>query len=127
MHGLTGGSWKRSRHSVTPTEKNNLTRNRVVPNGSVVYNRTTPPRQFPTLLRYGHSARRFSKIRTYAWTRLAHYISERHGRARGFGSWVLTDQRVNDLGLISMSGIVVPPRPFKDWRIRPNAGGERRR
>ncbi len=49
MHGLTGGSWKRSRHPVTATEKNNLTRNRVVPNGSVVYNRTTPPRQFPTL------------------------------------------------------------------------------
>ena len=84
-------------------------------------------RGWAAYFRYGHSARRFSKIRTYAWIRLAHYISERHGRARGFGSWVLTDQRVNDLGLISMSGIVVPPRPFKDWRIRPNAGGERRR
>jgi hypothetical protein len=127
MHGLMGGSWKRSGHQAMATEKNNPTGNRAGPNGSVTYRRTMPPRQLSTLLRYGHSARRFSKIRTYAWTRLAHYISERHGRARGFGSWVLTDQRVNDLGLISMSGIVVPPRPFKDWRIRPNAGGERRR
>jgi RNA-directed DNA polymerase len=70
-------------------------------------------RGWTAYFRYGHSARRFSKIRTYAWTRLAHYISDRHGRARGFGSWVLSDWRVNDLGLISMSGIVIPPRPSR--------------
>jgi len=26
-----------------------------------------------------------------------------------------------------MSGIVVAPYPFKDWRVKPNAAGERRR
>jgi hypothetical protein len=33
----------------------------------------------------------------------------------------------DQLGLITLSGIVVDPRPFRDWRGRPNAGGERRR
>jgi len=83
-------------------------------------------RGWAAYFRYGHSAHRFSKIRTYAWTRLARYISERHGRARGFGWWVLINQS-NDLGLISLYGTVVSPRPFKDWRVKPNAGGERRR
>jgi RNA-directed DNA polymerase len=75
---------------------------------------------------YGHSGERFRKIRRYAWTRLARYISERHGRARGFGWWVLINQ-TDDLGLINLDGTVVSPRPFKDWRVKPNAGGERRR
>jgi hypothetical protein len=30
MHGLTGGSWKRSRHRATVTEKNDPTGNRTV-------------------------------------------------------------------------------------------------
>jgi RNA-directed DNA polymerase len=83
-------------------------------------------RGWSAYFRYGQSAHRFSKIRRYAWIRLAHYISERHGRARGFGWWVLIDQS-NDLGLISLYGTVVSPRPFKDWRVKPNAAGERRR
>jgi RNA-directed DNA polymerase len=82
-------------------------------------------RGWAAYFRYGHSAQRFSKIRTYAWARLAHYISERHGRARAFGRWVLADTA--GLGLISLYGTVVSPRPFKDWRAKPNAGGERRR
>jgi RNA-directed DNA polymerase len=82
-------------------------------------------RGWAAYFRYGHSAERFSKIRTYAWARLAHYISERHGRVRAFGRRVLADSA--SLGLISMYGTVVSPRPFKDWRVKPNAGGERRR
>ena len=31
------------------------------------------------------------------------------------------------LGLISLDGTVVAPRPFRDWRARPNAAGEERR
>ncbi len=127
MHGLTGGSWKRSRHPVTATEKNNLTRNRVVPNGSVVYNRTTPPRQFPTLLRYGNSAVRFEKIMHHVWTRIALVIAKRHKRSRAYGWSVLAYQSPDHFGLISLSGTVVAPRPFKDWREKPNADGERRR
>src|SRR5207245_1730484 len=77
--------------------------------------------------RYGNSAARFEKIRSYARMRLALFISKRHRRARGFGWSVVTYQSPNQLGLITLSGIVVDPRPFRDWRERPNAGGERRR
>lgn len=83
-------------------------------------------RGWAAYFRYGHSGQRFRKIRRHAWTRLARYISERHGRARGFGWWVLINQ-TDDLGLINLDGTVVSPRPFKDWRVKPNAGGERRR
>ena len=37
------------------------------------------------------------------------------------------DPVTNQLGLIRLDGIVVAPRPNRDWRGRPNAGGERRR
>jgi RNA-directed DNA polymerase len=84
-------------------------------------------RGWAAYFRYGHSTSRFSKIRQHAWTSLARYVSKRHRRARRFGRWVLSNPAVNDLGLVSMSGIVVSPRPFKDWRVKPNAGGERRR
>ena len=33
----------------------------------------------------------------------------------------------DELGLISLYGIVVAPRAAKPWREKPNAGGERRR
>jgi hypothetical protein len=33
----------------------------------------------------------------------------------------------DQLGLVGLIGIVVAPRPFRDWREKPNAGGERRR
>ena len=36
-------------------------------------------------------------------------------------------QSPNQLGLITLDGIVAAPRPFRAWRERPNAGGERRR
>ena len=59
--------------------------------------------------------------------RLALFISKRHRRSRAFGWSVVTYQSPNQLGLITLSGIVVDPRPFRDWRGKPNAGGERRR
>jgi RNA-directed DNA polymerase len=77
--------------------------------------------------RFGNSAARFCKIRNYARMRLALFISKRHRRSRAFGWSVVTYQSPNQLGLITLSGIVVDPRPFRDWRERPNAGGERRR
>ena len=40
MHGLTGGSWKRSRDRTTATEKNDPTGNRAVTSGSVTYRRS---------------------------------------------------------------------------------------
>ena len=77
--------------------------------------------------RFGNSAARFEKIRSYARMRLALFLSKRFRRSRGFGWSVVTYQSPNQLGLITLSGIVVDPRPFRDWRGRPNAGGERRR
>ena len=77
--------------------------------------------------RFGNSAARFEKIRNYARMRLALFISKRHRRSRAFGWSVVTYQSPDQLGLITLSGIVVDPRPFRDWRGRPNAGGERRR
>ena len=77
--------------------------------------------------RFGNSAARFEKIRNYARMRLALFISKRHRRSRGFGWSVVTYQSPNQLGLVTLSGIVVDPRPFRDWRGKPNAGGERRR
>ncbi|WP_326829502.1 group II intron reverse transcriptase/maturase [Streptosporangium sp. NBC_01810] len=76
--------------------------------------------------RYGHSARRFSKIREFAWMRLALFLSRKHRRSRSYGRGVLK-RSLSDLGLISLYGIVVAPRAGKPWRERPNAGGERRR
>ena len=64
---------------------------------------------------------------SHAWTRIALVIAKRHKRSRAYGWSVLAYQSPDHLGLISLSGIVVAPRPFKDWREKPNAGGERRR
>ena len=77
--------------------------------------------------RYGHSAARFAKIRNYAIQRLAIFIGKRHKRGRRFGLNVVACQPADYCGLISMSGIVVPPRANKPWRERPDTGGERRR
>jgi RNA-directed DNA polymerase len=33
----------------------------------------------------------------------------------------------NQIGLIDLDGSVVTPSPFRDWRGKPNAGGEGRR
>ena len=77
--------------------------------------------------RYGHSARCLSKIRHYAWMRLALFISKKHRRSRHFGWQVMLNAPRPDMGLVSLYGITVAPRAGKPWRERPNAGGERRR
>jgi RNA-directed DNA polymerase len=77
--------------------------------------------------RYGHSARRLSKIRRYAQLRLALFISKKHRRSRNFGWHVLLDAPPRALRLVSLYGITVPPRAGKPWREKPNAAGERRR
>ena len=84
-------------------------------------------RGWAAYFRYGNSAVRFEKIMHHVWTRMALVIAKRHKRSRAYGWSVLAYQSPDHLGLISLSGTVVAPRPFKDWRGRPNAGGERRR
>ena len=77
--------------------------------------------------RYGNSARHFDKIRSYALLRLALVVAKRHHRSRAWGWSRVCFQVPDQLGLIDLNGIVVAPRPFKPWRERSNAGGERRR
>jgi RNA-directed DNA polymerase len=84
-------------------------------------------RGWANYFRYGNSARHLDKIRNYALERLALVVAKRHHRSRAFGWSVVAFQSPNQLGLISLDGIVVAPRPGRDWRGRPNAGGERRR
>jgi RNA-directed DNA polymerase len=77
--------------------------------------------------RYGHPARRLSKIRRYARMRRALFISRKHRRSRNFGWQVMLSSSPGDLGLVSLYGITVAPRAGKPWRGKPDAGGERRR
>jgi RNA-directed DNA polymerase len=84
-------------------------------------------RGWAAYFRYGNSARHFDKIMGYARMRVAGVIAKRHRRSRGFGWSVLAFQSPNYLGLINLDGTVYAPRPFRAWREKPNAGGERRR
>jgi len=62
--------------------------------------------------------------------RLALVIAKRHRRSRRsrrFGWSVVAFQSPGQLWLITLPEIIVAPRPFRDWRGKPNAGGERRR
>jgi RNA-directed DNA polymerase len=77
--------------------------------------------------KYGNSAHRFGVIREYVLMRMALFIGKRHKRSRGFGRYVVSYASPDHLGLVSLAGNVVAPRPFRDWRGKPNAGGERRR
>jgi group II intron reverse transcriptase/maturase len=84
-------------------------------------------RGWAAYFRYGNSARHFDKIRGYLRMRLALVISKRHRRSRAFGWSVVSYASANQLGLINLDGTVAAPRPFRAWRVTPNAGGERRR
>jgi group II intron reverse transcriptase/maturase len=68
--------------------------------------------------RYGNSALVLGQIRNYALTRLALWLSKRGKRRRAWG-WGMTQVLVspNNLGLISLDGMVVPPRPFRAWKV----------
>jgi group II intron reverse transcriptase/maturase len=77
--------------------------------------------------RYGNSARCFSQLQWYAGMRLGLFVAKRHRRGRGFGRWVVGVASPDRLGLVSLDGTVVAPRPNRPWRRMPNAGGERRR
>jgi len=84
-------------------------------------------RGWAAYFRFGNSTHHFEKVRDYMRMRLALLISKRHNRSRAFGRSVVFFQSPNHLGLISLDGIVAAPRPFRAWRVTPNAGGERRR
>ena len=65
--------------------------------------------------RYGNSAHAFDKIRNYALMRLALFLAKRHQRGRAWG-FAQIYRSPDQLGLISLNGIVVAPRPNRAWR-----------
>ena len=67
--------------------------------------------------RYGNSARILGQIRNYALQRLAIWLSKKGNRRRAW-RWGLKQLLLspNRMGLISLDGTVVAPRPFRDWR-----------
>jgi group II intron reverse transcriptase/maturase len=75
--------------------------------------------------RYGNATRWFDSIRGYALMRLARFVALRHQRPPSYG-WAVAYGPTN-LGLISLDGSVIAPRPNRGWREKPNAGGEGRR
>jgi len=93
----------------------------------IVTNMNRFVRGWVVYFRYGNSTRLFEKIQGYMRMRLALVISKRHKRSRGFGRSVVYFQSPDYLGLVSLVGLVAAPRPFRAWRVTPNAGGERRR
>ena len=66
--------------------------------------------------RYGNSARQFNLIQAHAHSRLALFVAKRHQRSRAYGWRVVTYVSPNRMGLISLSGTVVAPRPHRPWR-----------
>lgn len=78
-------------------------------------------RGWAAYFRFGNSSRHFNKIRSYARMRMALVLRKRHRRSRGFGWSVVAFQSPDQLGLVTLSGIVVAPRPFRDWRGTLNA------
>jgi hypothetical protein len=112
MHGLTGGGWKRGVGHGQDESCPGETPGR----GAETYRRSTPPRQPPTLLRYGNSTREFDKISTFAMARLALFLAKRHKRSRAWGWRLVAYQAPDRLGLISLTGTVAAPRPNRGWR-----------
>jgi len=77
--------------------------------------------------RFGNSADRFAVIREFTRMRMVLFVAKKHKRSRGFGRWVVSYASPDHLGLVGLAGNVVAPRPFRDWRGKPNAAGEQRR
>jgi RNA-directed DNA polymerase len=66
--------------------------------------------------RYGNSAIAFDKITYHALVRLANFIAIRHDRSERYGWWAVVHQSPDRLGLISLDGTIVAPRPNRRWR-----------
>jgi group II intron reverse transcriptase/maturase len=86
-------------------------------------------RGWAAYFRYGNSAAQFDKINRYTRMRMAIFVAKRHRRSRAFGWYVVAFASPNQLGLIDLTtnGTIASPRPFRAWRVTPNAGGQRRR
>ena len=72
-------------------------------------------RSWAGFFRYGNSAWAFDKVRSYALMRLALFVAKRHKRGRAWGFSMLY-RSPDNLGLVSLNGIVFAPRPNRAWR-----------
>jgi hypothetical protein len=82
-------------------------------------------RGWANYFRYGNSARVLGQIRNYALQRLAIWLSKKGNRRRAW-RWGLKQLLLspNHMGLISLDGTVVAPRPFRRMsRVPWNFGG----
>jgi group II intron reverse transcriptase/maturase len=93
----------------------------LLPVEAIVMNVNRFVRGWAAYFRYGNSTRHFDKIKGYMRMRLVLVISKRHKRSRAFGRSVVFFQSPNHLGMVGLDGIVAPPRPFRAWRVTPNA------
>src|SRR5712691_7028588 len=84
-------------------------------------------RGWAAYFRYGNSATHFEQVSFQARRRLALFVAKRHQRSSRYGWRRVIHDSPDQMGLISLSGTVVAPRPFKPWRGKPNGGGEGRR
>ena len=66
--------------------------------------------------RYGNSARHFNRIEYHAVDRLVLFVAQRHQRPRAYGRWAVLFRAPGRMGLITLSGTVVAPRPDRAWR-----------
>src|SRR3954447_19944461 len=73
-------------------------------------------RGWAVYFRYGTSARHFNLIEHHAHNRLALFVAKRHQRSRAYGWRVVTYSSPNRLGLVSLAGTVVAPRPHRASR-----------
>lgn len=65
--------------------------------------------------RYGNSTVQFDTIARHADTRLALLVAKRHQQHRRFG-WQVLASRSDRLGLVSLKGTIIAPRPNRPWR-----------
>jgi RNA-directed DNA polymerase len=65
--------------------------------------------------RFGNSAWVFDEISSYAVMRVALFTAKQHQRGRSWG-FAQVYRSPDRLGLVSLNGIVVAPRPNKPWR-----------
>jgi RNA-directed DNA polymerase len=87
----------------------------LVPVEDVVESMNRFLRGWTAYFRIGNSARTFDKISTFAFARMALFVAKLHRRSRRYG-WFVMRHSPDRLGLISLSGLVVAPRPNHAWR-----------
>jgi RNA-directed DNA polymerase len=66
--------------------------------------------------RYGNSARHFHRLEYQAVDRLVVFVANRHRRSRAYGRWAVLYRSPGRLGLMTLAGTVVAPRPERAWR-----------